>query len=293
MKNIMSAFLVILLCAQSGFAEVKAVATLPWIESIVKEVGKDKVSVTALVKPAQDPHALEARPGMVLAVRKADLLVYNGLDLEAGYLPALVESSRNPKIQPGQTGNLDCSRFVSVIEAGGRLDRSMGDVHPFGNPHYHFSPGNIARVAQGIAAALSRLDPPNSSFYNANLRAFTATLREREKQWHAKPLKGKQFIAYHKLFEYLAAEFGFTIAGYIEQKPGIPPSSGHMHRLIETITRIKPAGILTTTVYGGKETSFVHEKTGLKVIELPHDVGASDKAKDWFGMMDTVVSMLE
>lgn len=130
----------VLAFATPAFAKLNIVATLPFIGSIVKEVGKDKVDVTTLVKPSQDPHYVEAKPSMILAARKADIIMYNGLDLEIGYLPRIIESSNNPKIQPGKVGNFDCSQFVTVIEKPASVDRSMGDVHPLGNPHYLFSP---------------------------------------------------------------------------------------------------------------------------------------------------------
>ena len=140
-------------------AKLHVVATLPWIGSIASELGGERVSVQALVKAEQDPHEIEAKPGMILAARRADLLVYNGLDLEIGYLPLLLESSRNPAIQPGKAGNLDCSQFVAVLEKQPAADRSMGDVHPLGNPHYHLSAANVLQVARGMARSLERLDP--------------------------------------------------------------------------------------------------------------------------------------
>ncbi len=154
------------------------VATLPWIGSIANEIGKDRVKVTVIVKPSQDPHYIEAKPSMILAARGADIIMYNGLDLEIGYLPILFESSRNSKIQPGQPGNFDCSQFVNVIEKQQGADRSLGDVHPLGNPHYHFSPTNILNVARGMARELANVDSGNASFYNANLASFEAEIEK-------------------------------------------------------------------------------------------------------------------
>ena len=139
----------LLLFATPAFAKVKVVATLPWIGSVANEIGKGQVEVTTLVKPNQDPHMVEARPSMILATRNADILMYNGLDLEIGYLPVLIESSRNPNIQPGKPGNFDCSHFVTVLEKPVSVDRSMGDVHPLGNPHYHYSPAGISFCGGG------------------------------------------------------------------------------------------------------------------------------------------------
>jgi zinc/manganese transport system substrate-binding protein len=279
--------------ATPAFAKLNIATTLPWIGSIAGEIGKEKVRITSFVKPNQDPHFVEAKPSMILEVRKADILMYNGMDLEIGYLPVLVESSKNPKIQPGNSGNFDCSRFIEPIEVPTAVDRSMGDVHPQGNPHYQLSPKNILRVAEGMAEVLSKADPENASFYMKNLSSFKQRFQEKQKEWSAIPFRGKKFLAYHKFFEYLASEFGFEIIGYIEPKPGIPPSAGHIEKLIEMIRKTKPDGILSLSYYGQKEVTFLSQKTGVKSIIVPHDVGATEKAKDWFSLMDQVLSSLK
>jgi zinc/manganese transport system substrate-binding protein len=280
------------LSATPAFAKVKVVATLPWIGSVADEIGKGQVEIATLVKPNQDPHLVEARPSMILATRKADILMYNGLDLEIGYLPILIESSRNPGIQPGKPGNFDCSHFVTVLEKPVSVDRSMGDVHPLGNPHYHYSARNVLAVAEGMAGALSTLDSSHADAYKANLATFREKVRAKQKEWSALPTKGRRFIAYHKLFEYLAADFGFTITAYVEPKPGIPPSPAYIERLIETIRESRPNGILSTPIYGRKEVDFLAEKTGVRGIIIPHDVGATPGATDWFSFMDQALSAL-
>jgi zinc/manganese transport system substrate-binding protein len=275
----------------TAFAKVNVVATLPWIGSIAREIGRDQVSVNVLVKPNQDAHYVEAKPSMILAASKADVVMYNGLDLEVGYLPLIVTQSRNSKIQPGQRGNLDCSRSIDPIEMPhGEIDRSMGDVHPFGNPHYHFSPRRILAVAEGMAGVLSDLDPSHAAAYKSNLSAFREKVRAKQKEWSALPTQGRRFIAYHKLFEYLAADFGFTITAYVEPKPGIPPSAGHIERLIEKIRDSGPNGILTTPIYGRKEVNYLAQKTGVRGVVIPHDVGAAPGAQNWFSFMDQTLS---
>jgi len=285
-------FLLICLFAGNSFAKLNVVVTLPWIGSIVHDLGKEKISVTTLVRPNQDPHQIEAKPSMILSARKADIIMYNGLDLEIGYLPVLIESSRNPKIQPGKPGNFDCSRFVAAIEKPVAIDRSLGDVHPMGNPHYHLSPRNMRNVVEGMARALSEIDPDNAAFYKSNTASFMATLNERQNVWSQRPLKGKKFITYHKFFEYLANEYGFELVGYIEAKPGIPPSANHMESLIYLARRTKLNGILSTAYQTIKVTDFLSEKTGAKVIVVPHEVGSTSVAKDWFSLMDQVFAAL-
>jgi zinc/manganese transport system substrate-binding protein len=293
MKKLLFSLLLVVTLSTSAYAKLNVVATLPWIGSLAAELGKDKVNVKVLVKPSQDPHYIEAKPSMIVASRNADVLMYNGLDLEIGYLPLLIESSRNPGIQPGQQGNFDCSRFVNVIEKQPTVDRSMGDVHPLGNPHYHYSPSNILRVVRGMAQELSKIDPGNASFYRTNLTSFEERLRNKLIQWNKKSLKGKRYVSYHKLFEYMANEFGFQLIGYVEPKPGIPPSAGHIESLIESMKRMRPDGILVTPSYGLDEAQALSKKTGAKVIIIPQDVGSVPGTNDWFSFMDTVLSSLQ
>jgi zinc/manganese transport system substrate-binding protein len=293
MKKLLFTFLTVIVISTPAYAKLNVCATLPWIGSLAAELGKDKVNVKVLVKPSQDPHFIEAKPSMILAARDADILMYNGLDLEIGYLPLLFESSRNSRIQPGQPGNFDCSRFVNVIEKQPTADRSMGDVHPLGNPHYHFSPSNILRVARGMTQELSNIDPGNSSFYRTNLASFEGRLRNKQTQWAKKSLKEKIFIAYHKYFEYMANEFGFRLVDYVEPKPGIPPSAGHIEKLIETTKKTKIDGILVTPSYGKEEAEALSKKTGVRVIIIPQDVGSVPGTNDWFSFMDNVLSSLQ
>jgi zinc/manganese transport system substrate-binding protein len=280
------------LSATPAFAKVKVVATLQWIGSVADAIGKEHVEVAALVKTNQDPHMVDAKPSMILATRKADILMYNGLDLEIGYLPVLIESSRNPNIQPGKPGNFDCSHLVTALEKPASVDRSMGDVHPLGNPHYHYSPARILSVAEGMADALSTIDPSHANSYKANLATFREKVRVKRKEWSGIPLKGRRYVAYHKYFEYLAADFGLKIVAYVEPKPGIPPSAGHIERLIGTIRETRTDGILLTPYYGRRETDFLTQKTGVRSIVIPHDVGAMPGANDWFSFMDQTLSAL-
>lgn len=291
LKKAFLALFAVFSLASPALAELRVVATLPWIGSVARDIGEDRVSVTVLVKPYQDPHHIEARPSMIAAARKADIVMFNGLDLEIGYLPVIIESSRNPKIQPGKTGYLDCSSFVKAIEIHDKVDRSQGDVHPLGNPHYHLSASQMGKVARGIAEALSALDSDNSGLYMSNLASFEKKLAERRKDWDGK-LKGKTFIAFHKFFEYLARDLGFRITGYIEPRPGIPPSMAHMAELTGLISKERPDALLTTSHNGSKAVDFLSERTGVRAIVLPHEVGSRVGIDDWFDLMDRVVQDL-
>jgi zinc/manganese transport system substrate-binding protein len=293
MRKIFLSIALLLTLTTPAFAGLNVLATLPWIGSAAKEIGKDKINVSVLAKPSQDAHFLEAKPSMILAARKADIIMYDGLDLEIGYLPLIIESSKNPKLMPGQQGNFDCSQFITVLEKPTTVDRSMGDVHPLGNPHYHFSPSRVLRVAEGIARLLADADKSNAAYYEANYKAFAERVREKEKQWHTIPLQGRKYVAYHKYFEYLADEFGFRFIGYLEPKPGIPPSAGHIESLIETMKKEKPSAILVTPAYGMQEAESLSAKTGVKVIVLPHDVGSMPGTDDLISFWDKVITSLK
>jgi zinc/manganese transport system substrate-binding protein len=287
-------YLVLLLAFTSpAFAGINVVATLPWIGSLAKEIGKDKIEVTTLVKSNQDAHMIEAKPSMILAARKADIIMYDGLDLEIGYLPLIIESSKNPALMPGKIGNFDCSQFVTVLEKPTTVDRSMGDVHPLGNPHYHLSPSNVLRIAEGMSRLLAETDRGNAEFYQANYNAFANRLKEKQDQWHALPLKGKKFVAYHKYFEYLANEFDFQMMGYLEPKPGIPPSASHIEELIKDMKNTRPDGILITPAYSLKEAESLSKKTGVRVIMLPHDVGSLPGTDDLVSFWDKIITSLK
>jgi zinc/manganese transport system substrate-binding protein len=292
MLRIILALFALTLSTAPAHAAVKVVATLPWIGSLAKEIGKDKVDVTTLVKVSQDPHSIEAKPSMIAAVRRANIFMYNGLDLEVGYLPILMEAAKNPAINPGNAGNLNCSVYVATREKQAAPSRDHGDVHPLGNPHYHLSPLNIRSVAVGMGERLAKVDQANAEFYRGNAARFSAQVDRKIKEWQGRKLKGKQFVSQHKFFEYLAAEYGFRILGYLEEKPGIPPSSAHIQTLIAGIARQKPDAILSTEYHDQKVAQFVSSKTGVKTIIVPHDVGAGG-SKDWFSLMESVIKVLE
>ncbi|MCX7705686.1 MAG: metal ABC transporter substrate-binding protein [bacterium] len=274
------------------FAQVKVVATLPWIGDIAKQIGKENVLVTTLVKTSQDPHYVEAKPSLIVAARKADIIMYNGLDLEIGYLPVIIESSKNPDIQPGKIGNFDCSKFITPIEKPSSVDRSMGDIHPLGNPHYHFSPNNVLNVARGMAEVFAKIDPVNESHYRKNYKDFYRKWQEKVAEWKTKNLAGKKFVAYHWLFSYLASEFDFQIICCIETKPGIPPSSGEIKKVIDTINMTKPNAMLVNVYTPKKPIEFIVEKTGIRTVLVPHDVGSLPGTEDWFSFMDRVILLL-
>ena len=210
------------------------------LASIAREVGGDKVAVTALAKGYQDPHFVDPKPSFILAVNRADLYIAVGRELEIGWLPPLVTSSRNAKIQPGGRGYLDASLNVRILEIPtGQITRAMGDVHPFGNPHYWLEPGNGRLMAQAIRNKLSELSPTDKAYFSQRYDDFDRHLAAAEKRWDATmaPYKGTKVVTYHRSWPNFMERFGLEVIGYVEPKPGIPPSPSHTIELIDEMKR--------------------------------------------------------
>jgi zinc/manganese transport system substrate-binding protein len=269
-----SALLASLLCLLSlpARADLKVVATVPDLAALAKAVGGDKVSVQSLAVSTQDPHFVDARPSLMLDLNKADLLLAVGLQLEVGWLPSLQTGARNEKILSGGTGFLDCSQFVKLLEVPPvPQDRSHGDVHPGGNPHYLYDPRAAVPVARGIAARMAQLDPKNAQAYQANLARFTQELEAARKGWEQRlaGLKGTPVVAFHKSLPYLADWVGFDTVAFLEPKPGIPPNPSHVAEVLG-IARSRKARMLVQEEYYPTNTSrLVAEKIPAPLVVLP------------------------
>jgi zinc/manganese transport system substrate-binding protein len=276
-------------------AALHVVSSIPTLGSLAKEVGGSRVEVEALGKGYQDPHFIEPKPSLMLVLNRADLLLHVGLELEIGWLPPLVLGSRNPRIQPGEPGNLDCSRAIPVLDVPAtKVDRSMGDIHPQGNPHYWLPPANAKIIAREIALRLEQLDPPGRADYEKNLAAFNARADAREKEWApmAAKLKGVKVVTYHKSWSYVSQWLGLAEIGYVEPKPGIPPDPHHLAQLIGTMKQEGVKLLLVEDFYNKSVASLVAEKAGAKLLTLPTDVGATPQIKDWFSLVETVLKAL-
>src|SRR6267154_5151564 len=219
---------------------VKVITTLTDLAELTQEVGGDKVDVEALAKGYQDPHFVEPKPSFLLKLRHADLLVLVGLDLEIGWLPPLITQSGNGKIQPGGQGYLDASQFAEILEIPqGAVTRAEGDVHPLGNPHYWLDPDNGRRIAKGIATKLADMDPANGAYFQQRFQDFEKRLAAAEQKWDAemKPYRGRKVVTYHRSFPNFAKHFGLDVIGYVEPRPGIPPTPIHTLELIQLMKR--------------------------------------------------------
>jgi zinc/manganese transport system substrate-binding protein len=233
-------------------AAVRVVASVPDLAALAQEIGGDAVSVRSLSSPAQDPHFVDAKPSLALELNRAQLLLFVGLDLEVGWLPTLLVGARNPGIQPGSPGHLDCSQFVKKLDVlGGTVDRSQGDIHPGGNPHYLYDPRAAGAVAEGIAARLAEIDAAHAAQFQTNLAAFKKRLEATRARWEKRlaTLRGVPVIGYHRTWSYLADWLGFEQVGFLEPKPGVPPSPRHIANLLSLAKRRKVRLILQEDHY--------------------------------------------
>jgi zinc/manganese transport system substrate-binding protein len=253
-------------------ADLNVVTTLPDLAALTKTVGGDKAQVMALALPTQDPHFVDAKPNLALALNKADLLIIDGLDLELGWLPTLQLGARNSRIQTGNPGYLDASQFVKVLEAPTvKVDRSQGDVHPGGNPHYLHDPRMAAAVARGIEERMAQLDPKNAATYKANLDKFTAELEAARAGWEKRlaALKGMQVVSYHKTTAYLGDWLGFQTIAYLEPKPGIPPTPSHVAQVLMQGRQSKVRLVLQEEYYPDSTSRLVASKIPAGLVILP------------------------
>ena len=287
--------LVVALSAAPMLATVRVVTSLQDFASITDAVGGKRVETFALAKGYQDPHFVEPKPSFVLKLSKADLLVVAGLELEVGYLPPLIDQSRNEKIRPGAAGYLDASNGCDILERPtGTVTRAMGDVHPYGNPHYWLDPENGRIIARAIAGKLAQLDPSGAAEYQANLAAFEAKLTESAKRWDAAlaPYSGAELVTYHTSWPNFLKRFKLVAAGYIEPKPGIPPSPAHTVELINMMIEKKIPVILMEPYFDQKTPKAVSEKTGATLLTFIPSVGGVPEAKDYISLFDYDVKLL-
>jgi len=289
MKILFSLTAALALLTSAAHAKLNVVATLPDYASLAEEVGGDKVKVTSLAKGTEDPHFVDAKPSFIRVLNQADVLLEGGVELEVGWLPPLVLNARNPRILISAPGHVVLSRGARLLAVPtGPVDRSQGDVHPGGNPHYNLDPANFKPMAANIAEAFTRLDPANQSVYQANLRAFGERVDQKMAEWAklAAPLHGRKVLTYHKSFEYLAARYGFEVFGQIEPKPGIEPSATHIAALIPQAKQAGVKLVLMEANRARKTPQFVADSIGGKLVICPSLVGGSPEAKTCFDLID-------
>ncbi len=268
--------------------QLKVVAVYPDFGWLAEQVGGDHVSVSVLAKGSQDPHYVDPKPSFLRFLHRADILLLNGLELEAGFLPPLLRQSGNRRIQPGTSGYVDCSTFIEPIGVPtGGVDRSMGDVHAHGNPHYHLDPVNMAAVARGLGDVLASSDPEHTEAYRHNAEETAHTLAALDAELHhvLGVARTKPVVTYHATLDYFFLHFGFTVLGYVEPKPGVKPSPGHLLSL-EKSMRNKGVRILICEVYQDRKIAAkVAGDTGAKLVVIPSYTGGTPEASTYPELM--------
>src|SRR3954462_3986985 len=299
-RRLITVIVVVVLCAAvlpTG-AEAKRLNIMTAttdMAALTQEVGGEKVNVEALAKGYQDPHFVEAKPSFLLKLRQADLLISVGLQLEIGWLPPLITQSGNPRIQVGAGGYLDASQFAQILEIPqGTVSRAEGDVHPLGNPHYWLDPDNGRRIARGIATKLGDLDPGDSAFFQQRLQDFDKRLSEAEQKWDAemKPYRGRKIVTYHRSFPNFAKHFGLDVIGYVEPRPGIPPTPSHTLELIQLMKRENAKVVLAEPYFDFKTPQSIGRETGGQVVVYLPSVGGEKGVDDYFKLFDYDIGLL-
>jgi len=266
------------------------------LAALAQEIGGDKVNVESVARGYQDPHFVEAKPSFLLKLRHADLLIVVGLELEIGWLPPLITQSTNPKIQVGAPGYFDASRFARILELPtGAVTRAEGDVHPQGNPHYWLDPDNGLRVAKGIADKLSEMRPADSSYFAQRYTEFEQKLKQADQQWMAqmKPYAGRKIVTYHRSWPNFAEHFGLNVVGYVEPRPGIPPSPQHTVQLIGQMKRDGVKIIVVEPYFDLKTPDAIARDTGGTVVVLMPSVGGEKEITDYFKLFDYDIAKLK
>lgn len=283
-----------MLAARPAAAKLNIVSTTEDPAAIARAIGGDRVDVAALAKGFQDPHFLEAKPSYMVRLNRADLVMVIGLELEAGYLSAILAGAHNDRIMPGQKGFLDLGGVIQPLEVASGADRSQGDIHPSGNPHYWLDPENGRLMARAIAARLSDLDTAGKATYAANLAAFENALSLHEVEWQKRmlPLSGQAIVTFHRSWSYFAKRYNLAVVDFIEPKPGIPPTPAHTLEVIKTVQARSVKVILMETFYDRRVADFIADKTHAHVVAVASSVGGDDKVTSYIDLFDTITNSL-
>ena len=294
-RPLLFSLLATLAMGRPAAAAIQIVTTTADLAALAQEVGGDKVTVTGLAKGYQDPHFVDPKPSFILAVSRANLLIVIGRELEIGWLPPLINNSRNAKIQPGASGYLDASLNVKILEIPtGQITRAMGDVHPSGNPHYWLEPDNGRRIAQAIRDKLSEVDPGNRAYFAQRYSDFDKRLADAQKGWNATmlPYKGTKVVTYHRSWPNFMEYFGLDVMGYVEPKPGVPPSPTHTLELMDEMKRQGSKLIIVEPYFDLKTAQSIATQVGGKVLVLSPSVGGVKEATDYIKLFDFNVNLL-
>lgn len=294
MKRIISIFTLLVFVISADAATIKIVTTTMDLKSIADLIGGNKVSAQSIATGYQNPHFVDPKPSYIISLSNADLFVTVGLDLETGWSPQLLSSSRNAKIQKGSPGYVDASEGIGLLQVPSSLNRGEGDIHIYGNPHYWLDPMNGKVIARNIANGLERVDPANKPFYEANLGAFFTKIDAKLKEWEVKmaPFKGSKIIAYHNEWVYFERRFGLEIVDFMEPKPGIPPSPSQLVKVIKEVTADKIKVIISSPYFTTSSSDVVAKQTGVKELVLATSTAAFSSIKNYFDLFDYDIDQL-
>jgi zinc/manganese transport system substrate-binding protein len=295
-RYLLSVLLGLILLPLDAVAALQVFSCEPEWGALVTELAGDHAEVFTATTAQQDPHHIQARPSLIARMRRADLVVCTGAELEIGWLPVLMARGGNPRIKPGTDGYFEAANFVLMLEVPQRLDRAEGDVHPKGNPHIQLDPRNIARIAPALSDRLARLDPANAGDYRKRLEDFSQRWQSALQRWdtEAASLRGMPIVVHHKSWAYLNQWLGLQEIGTLEPKPGVPPSSSHLAELLETL-KVTPAKAVIRAPYQDPRASewLSKQVPGLTMIEMPFTVGGNAQATDLFGLFDSSIALLK
>jgi zinc/manganese transport system substrate-binding protein len=281
---------ILLLTAMPLYADrtLRVVTTTADLASLTREVAGNRVEVASLAKGYQDPHFVDPKPSYLLQLSRADLLIAVGLELEVGWLPALLQQARNPKLLT-PANYLDTSTNAEILERPReQVTRASGDVHPFGNPHYWLDPDNGRAIARAIAGKLSALDHAGADSYRQNLAAFEARLAAKQREWDAAmaPYEGTEIVTYHNSWPNFARHFKLKVVGYVEPKPGVPAGPAHVAGLIQMMRSRRVPLLLMEPYFDSKLPKSIAEKAGATLLVFPPSVGGEPEIKDYFSLFD-------
>jgi len=278
----------------AAHAAFNVFACEPEWAALAKEIGGDDVRVYSATTALQDPHRIEARPSLIAQMRRADLVVCTGAELEAGWLPVLLQNANNAAVQPGKPGYFEATRFVPLLEKPARLDRAEGDVHAAGNPHIHTDPRNILRVGEALAARLAELDPAHAAAHRARGQAFAVRWQAAIAGWESRaaPLKDLPVAVQHKSFSYLLAWLGLREVAILEPKPGVEPSVSHLARVAAQLQATPARAVLRAAYQSSRPADWLANRAGIPALALPYTVGGNARAQDLFGLFDDTLDQL-
>ena len=286
--------LLFLLASVTASAELEIFACEPEWAALADEIGGDLVTSYSATTALQDPHYIQARPSLIAKVRKADLVICSGAQLEIGWLPALLQKANNRKVLPGNDGYMEASSYVIRLDATANLDRARGDIHPQGNPHIQTDPHNISAVARALSERLVKIDSVNSEAYETNLEQFLIRWEQAVSRWEdrAEPLRGKRAITHHKSWVYLLRWLGIEEVEHLEAIPGLPPTATHLGKLTAEFGSGGADVIIRSPYQHAKPSEWLAERTGIPAIILPLTVGGTEGATDLFALFDDIVGRL-